>query len=409
MSTRKSYKFRLKTNPEIESSLWQYAGHCRFVWNYFWNLNRKRLERGERIISYYEEMDFWSKILKQSDEYSFLKEVPAHLIQQKLKDLAKAYKDGFDKKQPNKRLPTVRKRQLHSSFRFPAPKQFEINNKRIKFPKIGWIGFHKSQEIDGEIKNITITQHSGHWYASINVLIEQDTIYPANDLAIGIDVGIAKFATCVSDRGEVVYEPINSYRSLEKNLAKQQRKLKNKKKFSNNWIKQNRKIQKIHSKIANIRNDYLHKISTEISKNHAMIFIENLKVANMSKSSKGTDEKHGKNVKAKSGLNKSILDQGWHKFRTQLQYKSDWNGGQLIAVDPKYTSQKCACCGHKHKDNRQSQSKFECTSCGYQANADINAARNILAAGHVVLACGAGSLDATLKQEPLGIREVIPA
>lgn len=409
MKISKSYKFRLKTNTETETTLGTCAGHGRFVWNYFWNLNRKRFERGERIISNYLEMDFWSKILKQSDEYSFLKEVPAHLIQQKLKDLAKAYKDGFDKKQSNKRLPTVRKRQLHSSFRFPAPSQFKIENKRIKLPKIGWIGFHKSQEMIGEIKNVTLSHRSGHWYMAVNVVLEVDDPAPANDAAVGIDVGVAKFATCVSEREEIVYTPINSYRKLEKQLSKQQKKLSRQVKFSNNWKKQNKKIQKLHSKIANTRNDDLHKISTEISKNHARVFIEDLKVANMSQSAKGNQEKHGRNVKAKSGLNKSILDQGWHKFRTQLTYKTNWNGGQVIAIDPQYTSQKCACCGHRHKDNRQSQSRFECTSCGYKANADINAARNILAAGHAVLACGVESLEATMKQEPLGNREKIPA
>ncbi|OSK01498.1 putative transposase B, IS609, partial [Escherichia coli SHECO001] len=155
-----------------------------------------------------------------------------------------------------------------------------------------------------------------------------------------------------------------------------------------NWQKQKRKIQRLHSRIANIRRDYLHKVTTTVSKNHAMIVIEDLKVSNMSKSAAGTVSQPGRNVRAKSGLNRSILDQGWYEMRRQLEYKQLWRGGQVLAVPPAYTSQRCACCGHTAKENRLSQSKFRCQVCGYTANADVNGARNILAAGHAVLACG---------------------
>ncbi|EEE9143569.1 IS200/IS605 family element transposase accessory protein TnpB, partial [Salmonella enterica subsp. enterica serovar Plymouth] len=159
----------------------------------------------------------------------------------------------------------------------------------------------------------------------------------------------------------------------------------------------------LHLHIANIRRDYLHKVTSEISKNHAMIVIEDLKVGNMSKSAKGTAEQHGRNVRAKSGLNRSILDQGWYELRRQPEYKQLWRGGQVLAIPPAYTSQRCACCGHTAKENRLSQSRLECLECGYTENADINGARNILAAGHAVLACG-GMVQSgrPLKQEPTG-------
>jgi putative transposase len=172
-------------------------------------------------------------------------------------------------------------------------------------------------------------------------------------------------------------------------------------KFSNNWKKAKRKVQNLHSRIANIRRDYLHKVSTTISKNHAMIVIEDLKVANMSKSASGTVSQHGHNVRAKSGLNRSILDQGWYELRRQLEYKQLWRGGQVLAINPAYTSQECACCGHAAKENRLLQSQFECQECGYTENADINGARNILAAGHAALTCGdMAVLGRPMKQEP---------
>ncbi|WP_259397920.1 transposase [Vibrio sp. SG41-7] len=179
---------------------------------------------------------------------------------------------------------------------------------------------------------------------------------------------------------------MNSFRKLESILAKLQRQLKNKKKFSENWKRLKRKIQKVHSKIANARTDYLHKTSTKITNNHGMIAIEDLKVSNMSKSAKGDAENHGKNVAAKSGLNKSILDQGWYEFRRQLTYKQDWKGGVLIAVPPHFTSQTCPCCEHVSKDNRQTQSNFECVECGFNENADLVGSINILSKAHELMA-----------------------
>lgn len=150
-----------------------------------------------------------------------------------------------------------------------------------------------------------------------------------------------------------------------------------------------------------MRQDYLHKTTTSISQNHAMIVIEDLQVRNMSKRGCGTLDNKGRNVKQKSGLNRSILDQGWHEFRRQLEYKQQWLGGELIAVPPHYTSQRCSCCGTVCKENRTSQARFACVSCGFETNADLNAARNILAAGHAVLACGEMvQSDRSVKHEP---------
>ncbi len=170
-------------------------------------------------------------------------------------------------------------------------------------------------------------------------------------------------------------------------LAKQQRKLSRKKKFSSNWKKQQRKIAKLHHHIACIRKDFLHKTSTTISKNHAVIIIEDLKVSNMSRSASGTIEEPGRNVKAKSGLNRSILDQGWGEFRRQLEYKQLWRGGKVVTINPGYTSQACSACGHVSSENRKTQSRFECVVCGFAENADLNAALNIQSAGHALSAC----------------------
>jgi putative transposase len=143
-----------------------------------------------------------------------------------------------------------------------------------------------------------------------------------------------------------------------------------------------------------------HQFKPVISKNHAIIVIEDLQVSNMSRSAAGTMENKGKNVRAKAGLNKSILDQGWHEFRRQLEYKLLWRGGRLILVKPQYTSQQCSNCGHCERENRKTQSLFLCKKCGHSENADLNAAKNIRAAGLAVIACGGHDIGQPMKQEP---------
>ena len=158
--------------------------------------------------------------------------------------------------------------------------------------------------------------------------------------------------------------------------------------FSANWKKLKEKINRLHTKISNIRHDTLHKLSTTLSKSHAMIVLENLQIKNMTKAAKGDMDNHGSMVKQKSGLNRVILDQGWGMFKTFLEYKQLWSGGQVLFVDPKYTSQTCPVCNHRSKDNRKTQSKFDCVLCGHKEHADVVGAKNILERGHRLLACG---------------------
>ena len=198
-------------------------------------------------------------------------------------------------------------------------------------------------------------------------------------------MGIARFAT-FSD-GDFL-APLNSFKRHQVRLARYQRRMSRKVKFSNNWKKEKAKVQKIHPRIANCRQDFLHKATTAISQNHALVSIEDLQVKNMSKSAKGDVAQSGKRVKAKSGLNRSILDQGWAEFRRQLAYKLEWAGGMLVAVSPHNTSRTCPCCSHVAQENRRTQAEFVCVQCGYQNHADVVGAMNILERGLRLLACG---------------------
>ncbi|HBV2932943.1 TPA: transposase [Escherichia coli] len=395
----KAYKFRLEPTPEQSQRLRQLCGCARFVWNLGLAETKRILDSGEKLPSAFE-LNRMITVWKKMPEYIFLQDAYTDNLQQKLKDLHTAWKRCFDKKLAAKAPVWKRKNEGRDSIRFVNFEKYCcLENRRVKLPSgLGWVKFRQSQRVNGKIKNATISQLAGQWYISFQVEIETAEPNHTSTTIVGLDAGVAKLAT-LSDG--TVFEPVNSFQKNQKKLARLQRQLSRKVKFSNNWQKQKRKIQCLHSRIANIRRDYLHKVTTTVSKNHAMIVIEDLKVSNMSKSAAGTVSQPGRNVRAKSGLNRSILDQGWYEMRRQLEYKQLWRGGQVLAVSPAYTSQRCTCCGHTAKENRLSQSKFRCQVCGYTANADVNGARNILAAGHAVLACG-GMVQSgrPLKQEP---------
>lgn len=368
--------FRMKTKRGVLSKFYLFARGRRFVWNQFLSINLIRLYNGHRIMSY-EEMAFWLVRWKSSEERGWLKAVPSQVLQQALMDLHRAFMDAFDRNQPKKRIPRFHGKASHNSFRYPQ--HFKLDNRRFYLPKIGWVGFFKSRDIPGKMKSLTISRHSDeNWYVSVLVEAEVESPVVLNDSYVAIDPGVATFAT-FSDGTKI--ESINSFRKYELKLACEQKELKNKKKFSKNWHKQKRKVGKVHFKIKNTRKDHLHKASTATVRKYRLIFFEDSKVSNLIRSASGTIENPGVNVGAKSGLNKSIFDQGWYEFRRQLEYKSSWRGGQVFLVDPRYTSQICSKCGYKDKNNRKSQSKFLCLECGHSENADLNAAKNILKRG----------------------------
>ncbi|MCX7258487.1 MAG: transposase [Polaromonas sp.] len=400
MKRLQAFKYELMPNGEQMRDMRRFAGARRFVFNKGLALQQANHASGGKFISYFS-MD--KHLIAWKQEFPWLKESPSQALQQSLKDLDSAYQNFFAGRAD---FPQPKKKGRGESFRFPQGFKIDQPNSRIFLPKLGWMRFRNSRDILGVAKNITISQAGGKWFASIQTEQEVEQAVPTATSAIGIDVGIARFAT-MSDSSFI--KPLNSFKKHEKRLAKYQRRMSRKTKFSKNWHKAKRKVQKIHTTIANTRKDFLHKKTAEISKNHAMVAVEDLQVRNMSKSAAGNAEKPGKNVAAKSGLNKAILDQGWFEFRRQLEYKLEWNGGILIAVPPQYTSQTCPCCGHVAKANRKTQAQFACVECGYENNADVVGAINILARGHRAAACGEDgsglvrkrkTKPASAKQEP---------
>jgi putative transposase len=242
------------------------------------------------------------------------------------------------------------------SFRYPQGFKIDQGNARVFLPKLGWVRYRNSRDVLGTPKNATVSRAGGKWFVAIQT--EREAEVPVHQGgAVGIDMGIVRFAT-LSD-GQV-FEPLGSFKRQEEALAKAQRAMSRKEKFSRNWRKAKARVERIHTRVANARRDYLHKATHTISQNHALVFVEDLQVRNMSASAAGTVEAPGTNVRAKAGLNKSILDQGWFEFRRQLDYKTAWNGGHLVAVPAHNTSRTCPACGHVAKENRTTQARFAC-------------------------------------------------
>ncbi|MBI6906711.1 transposase, partial [Pseudomonas aeruginosa] len=382
MLRRQAYKFRIEPTGEQQRKLRQFAGACRFVFNQALALQQANREAGGKFIGYVamaRQLTAW----RNSTETVWLKEAPVHPLQHALKDLDRAYQNFFEKRAD---FPRFKRKGQRDSFRFPDSKQFKLDqgNSRIFLPKLGWLRYRNSRQVLGTLKNVTVSLSAGHWYVSIQTEREVAVPLHAAPLAVGIDLGVVRFAT-LSDG--TVYAPLNSFKRHETALRKAQQAMSRKVKFSANWKKAKARVQRLHARIGNARRDYLHKTSTAISQNHAMVCIEDLQIRNMSKSAAGTTEQPGRNVRAKSGLNKAILDQGWFEFRRQLDYKLAWRGGWLVTVPPQNTSRTCPCCGHVSADNRQTQARFACVECGFEDNADVVGAINVLRAGHARFAC----------------------
>lgn len=314
-----AYKFQLRPKAKQANLMLGFAGCCRFVWNKALALEKETYQAEGKRLGFYnlcKALRDW----KKEEETSFLAGAHSQILQFVLKDLDQAYKNFFEKRA---NFPRFKKKGVHNTFRYPQGFKLDEGNSRIYLPKIGWVRYRKSRAIKGTLKQVAVSLSAGEWYASI--LTEREVvehIHPSKS-SIGIDMGVVRFAT-LSDGSTI--EPLNSFRKYEKKLAKLQRKQARRKKFSANWQKAKSRIQRLHLHIANARKDFLHKASTMISKNHAVVVLEDLKVRNMSSSKTGG--------KRKSRLNKSILDQGWFEFRRQLTYKLAWLGGWVFGRNP---------------------------------------------------------------------------
>ena len=344
-----TYKRKLKLTSTQEQRVNSWIGACRYVYNLALE-TRIEAWKKQKKVGKYELM----KQLPALKETIWIADVPSQSLQNVIERLDVAYQKFF----AGGGFPRWAAKHRYNSILF---KSVQVEGNTVRLPKLGTLKAFKDRFVHGKSKTATIIREHDGYYVCITSQIEQYPIRLAREnQAVGLDMGIAHF--CVSSQGEYTSNP-GHFAKYERQVRIENRSLSRKKRGSANWYKQKAKLSRIHAKIGRVRRDFLHQQSWKVVRDNGLIAVEDLKVKNM----------------VRSNLAKHINDAGWATFRRQLQYKADWHGRSFVVVDPKHTSQTCSECGHKERDNRQSQAKFVCLSCGVEQNADVNAARNILA------------------------------
>ncbi|MEV4554212.1 RNA-guided endonuclease InsQ/TnpB family protein [Nonomuraea wenchangensis] len=248
----------------------------------------------------------------------------------------------------------------------------------VRLQGIGHIRVNQHRAVRGRVKTISVKREGRRWYVVLSCDDVPAESLPPTGAVAGIDMGVASLVT-TSD-GAHVANPRRLAATADR-LATAQRDLARKKRGSKRRRKVVARVAALHAKVRRQRLDHAHKAALALVRDYDMIVHEELRIANLTRSASGTIEAPGRNVAAKAGLNRSILDAGWGVFLTILSHKAESAGRELIAVNPANTSRRCARCGHCAKENRVTQASFVCTACGHATHADVNAAINILRAG----------------------------
>lgn len=384
----KSYKFRIEPTLEQMELLSKHFGACRFVFNRFLHERKEKYLNEKTSLNYYDNARTLTS-LKKEEGFDWLKEINSQSLQSSIRNLDSAYRNFFNKQN---QFPRLKSKYDNQSFKIPQ--NVLINDKKLVIPKFKeGIKVKSHRELEGEILFATITKSTtGKYYVSITCEVNYKP-FNKTDSSVGIDTGIKDLAILSDGK---TYENIKVLKSKLKKLKYEQRQLSKKQRGSNNRQKQKIKLSLVHEKITNIRKDYLHKVSTEIVKNHDIISVEDLAVKNMMKNHK---------------LAQSLSDVSLGMFYTMLEYKSKWNNKTFVKIDRFFPSSKtCSNCGWINQDLNLSIRKWTCPSCNEHHDRDLNASKNILKQGINILS-GYG-MESDIKQKqgeasPLG-ESVIP-
>jgi len=416
-----AHRVQLITKPYHEQFFAQACGIARHTWNWAlaeWDRQKNEPDSANKKIN---SLELKKQFLAQIDEqWPWMRVVPNHVYHQPFNDLSVAWRRCY--KGLAEEPVAKHKGQSRDSF-YLANTCFKITGRALTISKLGAVRMREDLRFSGRIMSARISRDADKWF--ISVTIEQpdsgQVVHKAPETVVGVDLGIAQMAALstgemyANPRAASCYE--KKLKGLQRKFSRQMVQLRVRNGFdpieplprgtrldiSQRMKKTKRRIQRVHQEITGLRNNAQHQMTAEITKQFGVIVIEDLKVKDMTAGAKGKQKikretkrakkkpkwyvakaKTGqvaRRVAQKSGLNRAILDVGFGEIRRQLEYKAQRTGSVVIPVDPRYTSQTCGICGSVSAENRKTQAQFVCKSCGYTANADSNAARNIKTAG----------------------------
>ncbi len=369
MDIKRAYRFRFYPTPEQEVILARTFGCARFAYNHMLRLRTDAWFQRQERVGYHETSAALTK-LKRDPEHAWLNEVSSVPVQQALRHLQTAFANFFAKRA---RYPSFRRKDGPQSAEYTTS-AFRWDGKALKLAKMAEplaIRWSRTLPKGAKVTTVSVSKDAaGRYFVS---MLCDDTVSPKAPATgrVGVDLGLTHFA--ILSTGEKIAAP-NTFRKNEAKLAKLQRRLAKKQKGSARRAKAKLKVARMHAKTADARRDFLHKLSTRLINENQVIAIESLAVSNMQKN---------------RCLSKSIADASWSEFVRQLEYKAHWYGRTLVGIDRWYPSSKrCSDCGHTVATLPLKVREWTCPECGTIHDRDINAARNVLAAGLAVSAHG---------------------
>ncbi|MFC3982648.1 RNA-guided endonuclease InsQ/TnpB family protein [Streptosporangium jomthongense] len=386
-------RYRIEFTPAQTAFAEQIGGICRSVWNTGLQQRREYRRRGA-FIGYAEQC---RQLADAKRDFGWMSDAPSHVLQQTLKDLDQAVKTHGAWK-----VRWRSHRRWSPSFRFPDAKQIVVERigrrwGRVKLPKFGWVRFRWSRPLGGVLRSATITRDGGNWFVSFLVEDGKTTPETHPGPAVGIDRGVVVAAITSDgtfhDRPFITSGETQRYRRLQQQLARTR-------KGGNRRKRVVAELGAVMRRVRSRRADFNAQLAATLTVRYGTLVLEDLNTRNMTASAKGTVERPGSRVAQKSGLNKSILDKGWYGLEFAVNNAVRHTGSKVIKVPAAYTSQTCSACGVVDAASRESQARFACTSCGHVEHADVNAAKNIKAAGQAVSGRGDLAIRRSVKRQP---------
>jgi putative transposase len=409
-------RYRAYPSPDQAGRLTSWGHSCRAMWNLA--LEQRQFawrQRGCTVQS----AEQCRHLTDARADLPWLADLPAQSAQQVLRQLDRAYENWWNPEHPAQ-APTFRKRSRGLSGPFPGQAiQVHKCSRRwaeVRLPKLGWVRFRLSRPLGGIVRNATIAKDTLGWHISFGVATATKPAPPNRLPGCGVDFGVTCSAFA-SDEGEPRLMPSTLTAAQRRRLLGLERrksrqitwaKKHNGGRYSNRLGRTINQIAKLRARQARRRQDFIHKLTTDLAKNHGWVAVEDLRVKGMTRSAKGTSVEPGRNVKAKAGLNQAILDNAPYERKRQLAYKAPRFGSELRLVRPAVTSQRCSACGLCDPESRPGCGRpFRCTACGHAEHAALNAARNIynLAAGRAVYSTRSHlwvARPSSRMREPLG-------